>query len=121
MRLSDFLAELHRRGPKTILLTLGLEGSLASTGTEVSYCPAMPVQPMGTAGAGDAFIATFVSEWARNHDLARAQKLAAINAASVVSFVDTQSGLMGLADLEARAADWKVSAVPVELAQTLTE
>jgi len=54
-----------------------------------------------TTGAGDAFSATFACYSSQTNDVARALSAAALNAASVVKFVDTQSGLLTLQALEA--------------------
>ncbi len=48
----------------------------------------------GTAGAGDAFNATFTAYIALGFKPEDAMRAAAINAASVVSHVDTQTGLL---------------------------
>ena len=48
----------------------------------------------GTAGAGDAFNATFTAHIALGRKPEDALRAAAINAASVVGHVDTQTGLL---------------------------
>ena len=49
---------------------------------------------MGTAGAGDAFNATFGACIALGHRPEDALRAAAVNAASVVRHADTQTGLL---------------------------
>jgi sugar/nucleoside kinase (ribokinase family) len=61
----------------------------------------------GTAGAGDAFNATFTACIAMGRPPEEALRAAAINSASVVNLVDTQSGLLSLAEVDRRLAETK--------------
>ena len=58
----------------------------------------------GTAGAGDAFSATFSARIAESAPAEDAIIAAAINAASVIGYLDTQSGLLRQQDLNKRIA-----------------
>ena len=49
-----FAAELGLRG---LVATLGKRGAVWADGEESGFCPAEPVEPVDTAGAGDAFFA----------------------------------------------------------------
>ena len=68
------------------------------------FCPALKVQVAGTAGAGDAFTSTFASYIAFGSKPDQALHAATVNAASVVSYVDTQTGLLPRAEIEKRVA-----------------
>lgn len=57
------LAELHRRGAKNVLLTLGGEGAYFSNGEHVWRASAAKVEVLSTACAGDATLASFLSVW----------------------------------------------------------
>lgn len=57
------LAELHRRGAKNVLLTLGGEGAYFSNGEHVWRAGAAKVEVLSTACAGDATLASFLSVW----------------------------------------------------------
>ncbi|MBO0321156.1 carbohydrate kinase [Muricauda sp. CAU 1633] len=46
----------HRMGAKIITVTLGEEGTLLSVNGSKKMIPSMPVNPVDTTGAGDAFI-----------------------------------------------------------------
>jgi ribokinase len=56
---------------------------------------------MGTAGAGDAFNATFTASIALGRKPEDALHAAAVNSASVVRHADTQSGLLSQDELAA--------------------
>lgn len=47
---------LHDVGARIITVTLGKEGTLLSTGIDQTMIPSIPVKPVDTTGAGDAFI-----------------------------------------------------------------
>ena len=105
MSLPKFLGALRQLGTKCTLLTDGLGGAFVCQKKEILFCPAFDADVAGTAGAGDAFAATFSAFLAIGQPSETALKAAAINAASVVSHVDTQTGLMTREDIEARLED----------------
>ena len=70
----------------------------------VVYCPAVEATVAGTAGAGDAMAATFAAFVALGRPVDVALKAATLNAASVVAYIDTQSGLLRHDALEGRLA-----------------
>jgi ribokinase len=77
-----------------MVITDGGGGAYVGTAEEILYCPVLPAEIVGTAGAGDAFASTFTASlalgWSNDHAL----RAATINAASVVGYVDTQTGLL---------------------------
>jgi len=54
--------ELAEHGPGTVVVKLGALGSLALHGDEVHRAPALPVTVVDPVGAGDAFVAGYLSE-----------------------------------------------------------
>jgi ribokinase len=90
----SFFHALLRRGVGCVVLTDGRDGAFAATGSELLYCPAHEAPVAGTAGAGDAFAATFSAYVARGNGPRAALRAATVNAASVLGFVDTQTGLL---------------------------
>jgi len=54
--------ELAKRGPATVVVKLGALGALALSGDEVHRAPALPVAVVDPVGAGDAFVAGYLSE-----------------------------------------------------------
>jgi fructokinase len=59
---------LHEVGAKVITITLGGEGTLLSTETTKHTIPSIPVNPVDTTGAGDAFIGCLLYQIAGLHD-----------------------------------------------------
>jgi 2-dehydro-3-deoxygluconokinase len=54
--------ELRKRGPVTVVVKLGALGALALSGDEVHRAPARTVTVVDPVGAGDAFVAGYLSE-----------------------------------------------------------
>ncbi len=102
MSLPAFFDALRKLGTKCVLLTDSRGGAFACVDDEILFCPALEAEVAGTAGAGDAFAATFAAFLALGRSGEAALRAATINAASVVSHVDTQTGLMQREALEAQ-------------------
>ena len=102
--LPGLMTLLHALGPRYVAVTDGAKGAYVSGHGTLVYCPSLPVEVAGTAGAGDAFASTLAAGLAAGHDTAHAMVAATINAASVVGVVDTQSGLLNAAEIKQRMA-----------------
>jgi len=102
--IASFCSALLGLGPSVVLLTDGGNGAFAATDGELVHCPILPADVKGTAGAGDAFGATFATHYLRDRDVRRALQAASVNASSVVEHVDTQTGLLAKAHLEESVA-----------------
>lgn len=102
MTLPKFLRSLMNVGIETVTLTDGGNGAFVASGSDLYYREAETVEAAATTGAGDAFSATFACYAAMSSNVMRSLRAAAINAASVVQFVDTQTGLLRGEDLERR-------------------
>lgn len=100
--LTAFTKHLFNLGLRHVVVTDGANGAFIGQDGKLIHCPALQSNVMGTAGAGDAFASTLVVGLAMGHGIEEATQLAAINAASVISHVDTQSGLMYRKDLLAK-------------------
>lgn len=96
-----FCRALLASGVGAVVLTDGRDGAFAATRGHLSFCPAFEAPVAGTAGAGDAFVATFSAYLAGGSGPDLALKAASLNAASVLGHVDTQTGLMRRRDIEA--------------------
>lgn len=94
MELVDFLREIRKTGVNRVLVTDGTEGAYLADSDGVHHCPALRIEPKGTAGAGDAFISTLSGFIAMGQSASQSLRAATVNAAGVVSQIDTQSGLM---------------------------
>ncbi len=102
LSLAGFFAALRRMGPRWVVVTDGRDGAYIGDPTGIVHCPAPQVTVAGTAGAGDAFGATFsasIVDAALTEDAAIS---AAANAASVIGHLDTQTGLLRKTELAAR-------------------
>ena len=95
--LIDALESVAQRAGRLFVVTLGPAGALAlGRGPRIS-CPARPVaQIVDTTGAGDAFTAGFVCEYARSRDvprsLARGSEVAAASLRHLGSFELPETG-----------------------------
>jgi len=77
--------ELHRAavrlaeiGPKEVIITRGSQGALILANHEVHTIPAYPVRAViDPTGCGDTFMAGYLSERLRSHDITRAGRFAA--------------------------------------------
>jgi ribokinase len=104
LSLADFFASMHRLGPRWIVVTDGKNGAYIGAPSGVLHCTALPVTVGGTAGAGDAFGATFAACIATSASAEDAAIAATTNAASVIGHLDTQTGLLRCAELRTRVA-----------------
>lgn len=102
MSLPAFLAALHELGIRYVVVTDGRGGAFLCSDGHITFCPAIDAEVAGTAGAGDAFVATFAAFVALGRPSEVALEAAALNAASVVGHVDTQTGLMTSEAIEKR-------------------
>jgi len=100
MSLVKFLGALIELGVGTVVLTDGACGAFVARGRDIYFREPPPVVAAATTGAGDAFSATFACYLTQTDDVAKSLTAAILNAASVVKFVDTQSGLLTVAALE---------------------
>jgi len=105
MSLAGFFAAVSRLGPRYVVVTDGRYGAWLACNDAIHHCPVPPTDVAGTAGAGDAFNATFASYVALGRPPGEALRAAALNAASVVGHIDTQTGLLARDALDARLAE----------------
>ena len=101
---SDYFARLHSLGPSHVGMTDGERGAYLSVAGEVYFQPVVETEVLGTTGAGDSFASTLAGALVRGEPPQRALKLAAHNAASVVSHSDAHTGLLTKEALEARVS-----------------
>jgi sugar/nucleoside kinase (ribokinase family) len=102
MSVVGFFAGLRRLGPRYVIITDGRHGAFLGTHDAIMFCPVLETKVAGTAGAGDAFNATFSACVAQGRPAEDALRAAAINAGSVVGHVDTQSGLLASGEIDKR-------------------
>ena len=102
MTLVAFFGAMSALGPKHVLLTDGARGSFLKRENEILFCPALATKVASTAGAGDAFSATFAASVALQRPPEESLRAGTINAASVCTHVDTQTGLLTREAIDAR-------------------
>lgn len=112
MTFASFFAAMRELGTRYTVVTDGRHGAYVGTPEAIFHCPVLTTKVAGTAGAGDAFNATFCVQIAMGVPAGEALRTAVINAASVVSHVDTQTGLLSADELERRRAEL-ASTLPV--------
>lgn len=93
--------ELHKHGPKTVVITDGLKGSYCLHGDAFYKMGIYPHKPIEATGAGDAFATGFVA--ARVHGLAipEALRWGSRNGASVATKIGPEAGLVKLSHMKA--------------------
>ncbi|MEH1102753.1 sugar kinase [Micromonospora sp. CPCC 205561] len=96
---STVVAELLRRGVRTVLVKLGSDGARAHTRDGVERVGALSVTAVDAVGAGDAFTAGYLSGWFDGLDLAGRLRRAATLGAFAVSSPGDWEGLPRRAEL----------------------
>jgi len=102
MSLVAFFDALRELGPRYVVVTDGRHGAFLATPQGLMFCPVADAKVLGTAGAGDAFNSTFTAFIGLGRPPQEALQAAAINAASVIGHVDTQTGLLKHEEMDRR-------------------
>ncbi len=105
------LQTLAGAGVRYVCITDGKNGTHATDGTQAWFCPVVDAPVVDTTGAGDAF--GIGATWALSQglDLPTALRAGTMNAASVITHIGAQAGL--LTDTSMRA---KLSETPLAVA-----
>jgi fructoselysine 6-kinase len=82
---------MFTRGPELVVVTMGSEGALAYDG-HFTFQPAQKIDVVDTLGAGDTFIATFLSHWIMGKSVADSMALASVAAAHTCSIFGAWEG-----------------------------
>ena len=101
--LLQFCEVLAGHGPKNVLVTYGSQGAWLYHEGDLIHQPVIPTRVEGTAGAGDSFVSTLAWALSSGFKAEEAMRMAAHNAASVVSYVNTTDGLLDYEALLAKA------------------
>ena len=93
---TKLIRELHKIGPKIVVVTDGPNGSFASDGATIYSMRNYPdpKKPFDRTGCGDAYTSTFVAALASGEDILTALKWAPINPMSVAQQLGAQAGLL---------------------------
>ncbi|TYK42704.1 ribokinase [Actinomadura decatromicini] len=90
---------LRRRGPRSVVVTLGADGALVAAGPEPVRVPSPRVAAVDTTGAGDAFTAALCLRLARGDALPDAARYAARAGAAAVRAPGAQGSFPAPGDL----------------------
>jgi ribokinase len=92
--LKHLIAKLWKLGPSVVVITDGSRGSYAFDGGEVWHLGTFPAKVVEMTGAGDSFATGFLAGRMYGKDLPKCLRWGAANAASVISVVGPQPGLL---------------------------
>lgn len=101
--LNSFFKTVLASGPRVVVVTNGAEGVYVATHKTIYFHPSLPTTVVNTLGAGDAFGSCFVGSLVMGHSVQDALRHGIINAASVISHMDTKQGLLRMKELIRRA------------------
>ncbi|TDC55910.1 sugar kinase [Actinomadura sp. KC345] len=89
-------AALLGRGPATVVVTLGSEGSLVATAKGVQRLPVVPVEVVDTTGCGDAYCAGFITGLVQERDVLESARWGTAAAATVAQGLGSDACLTDL-------------------------
>ncbi len=105
-RLDDvqyLFAQLRALGAKTIIITAGLDGAWLMRENALYFAPSSGEKPLDTTGAGDAFTSGVLAAFVREESPETACAWGAVNAANVIRFYGSNTGLLSLQEMRKRA------------------
>ena len=80
------MKEIHSRGPKVVVATLGDQGSLAYDGEEYIGCGIVTCDVVDTMGAGDSYIAGFLKGILEEKTVPECMRMGAENASITLGY-----------------------------------
>lgn len=94
--------DLHKLGPKLVVITDGPKGAYASDGHHEYFMPIYPdpAPPFERTGCGDAFASAFMAGLVHNLSFVEILRQAPINSMSVVQYTGAQKGLLTTKQIE---------------------
>ncbi len=98
--INKLIQRLWCYGPKIVVITADSQGAWSYDGQTIIHQPALPVKKIiDTTGVGDAFGGTLLACLVRTNSLKKSLRLAAKQAAAVMSQRGAQSGLINISRL----------------------
>jgi ribokinase len=97
---AELCKRLCRLGPKAIALTNGLLGAYSYSKEGFYFIPKFPGERVEATGAGDAFTTAYIAALCHGLPHREALRWGPVNAASVVSQIGPQAGLLKKRELE---------------------
>jgi ribokinase len=105
-----FARDLATAHDLTCVVTLGAEGALALGPKAALRVAALPIEPVDTTGAGDAFVGVLAASLDLGHDLGPALRRASVAAGLACTRLGAQASQPTAAQIEARLPDLPASA-----------
>ncbi len=95
------LSRMRDLGPKTVIITDGINGSYINDGKENHFTPSFPDSkpPIDRTGCGDSFFATFISSLILGQKNQEALMNASINSMSVAQKIGPHDGLLSMEEI----------------------
>ncbi len=93
--------QLHRRGAKNVVITLGARGTLLFAGGRCQHIEPILIQAIDTTAAGDAFAGALAVRWAECDDLVDAVNFASAAGAFAATNEGAQPSLPTRTEIEA--------------------
>jgi ribokinase len=97
-----FARDLATTHDLTCIVTLGAEGVIAIGPKAALRLPALPIEPVDTTGAGDAFVGVLAASLDLGHDLGAALRRASVAAGLACTRLGAQTSQPTAAQIEAR-------------------
>ena len=91
------------------LITMGADGVAGAERGKIFKISALPVRPVDTTGAGDAFVGIFAAMLDNGLDTPQAARYAAAGAGLACLKIGAQEALPTLKEIEARVEEIKIS------------
>ena len=101
-KVRQIIAAAWRLNRKTVVITDGKAGAYGFDGKTIYFTPVFPGKRVEATGAGDSFATGVLGATMKNLPLDEALKWGAVNAASVVSKVGPQAGLLSAQEIRKR-------------------
>jgi ribokinase len=105
-----FAGDLAQRHRLTCVVTLGAQGALAFGPEGGQRVAALPVEPVDTTGAGDAFVGVLAAALDQGHELGMALRRASVAAGLACTGLGAQTSQPTAAQIEARLGDLPAAA-----------
>lgn len=102
---AEFARELATTHDLTCVVTLGAEGALAIGPELAQRVAALPIDPVDTTGAGDAFVGVLAASLDLGHDLGAALRRASVAAGLACLKLGAQTSQPTAAQIEARLGE----------------
>jgi sugar/nucleoside kinase (ribokinase family) len=94
---AEIVAQIHRYGPRTVVVKMGKEGCLVSSNGKLTSVPSYAKEIVDTTGAGDCFDAGFIAGLANGCSDVEAARLGGVAAAACIRHT---GGAVGIPSFE---------------------